>query len=490
MPSVFTPHRLAAAAACVFIAQTSLASSLAPQSVGEITFVIGASRIVSGSGSVAPVVRGMPVHVSDRIETTEGGHALVRFVDGATVSVRPNSRLHIETYQFDAAQPHNSAIRLQLEEGVARSVTGKGGEAAKDRFRLNTPIAAIGVKGTDFIVSANEQSVRVAVQSGAVVVSPFGTGCRADALGPCATDGARTLSADMGSVMLELQRQQNAPRLLPAPGPDMALARSGKGEVVVAASEAPTVLPIKASDPAAEARAMRTVSTLVVDEPPQSLAQTPVPTPAPAPVEKPTTPVTVAPEPPPTVVAAVPDPVVVTPVVPEPVVVVLPPATMVWGRWSWTAPQPGTTTVSYEEAIQGGRKSTVGNTMYALFRPEPAGLFVMPSQLGRVEFTLRDAEAQFTNKLGKTEAALVSGGSLGIDFSASKFSTTLSFSNSTVGSFGLQAGGSIRDDGIFSVTTTDGKVAGAVTADGKEAGYLFEKLTPVGTFNGLTRWGR
>ena len=310
MPSVFTPHRLAAAAACVFIAQTSLASSLAPQSVGEITFVIGASRIVSGSGSVAPVVRGMPVHVSDRIETTEGGHALVRFVDGATVSVRPNSRLHIETYQFDAAQPHNSAIRLQLEEGVARSVTGKGGEAAKDRFRLNTPIAAIGVKGTDFIVSANEQSVRVAVQSGAVVVSPFGTGCRADALGPCATDGARTLSADMGSVMLELQRQQNAPRLLPAPGPDMALARSGKGEVVVAASEAPTVLPIKASDPAAEARAMRTVSTLVVDEPPQSLAQTPVPTPAPAPVEKPTTPVTVAPVPPPTVVAAVPDPVV------------------------------------------------------------------------------------------------------------------------------------------------------------------------------------
>ena len=33
-----------------------------------------------------------------------------------------------------------------------RSITGQWGEAARDRFRLNTPIAAIGVRGTDFIV--------------------------------------------------------------------------------------------------------------------------------------------------------------------------------------------------------------------------------------------------------------------------------------------------------------------------------------------------
>ena len=48
----------------------------------------------------------------------------------------------------------------------------------------------------------------------------------------------------------------------------------------------------------------------------------------------------------------------------------------------------------------------------------------------------------------------------------------------------------MRDDGIFAVRTPDGRVAGALTMDGKEAGYFFERNVPLGTFIGITRWGR
>jgi hypothetical protein len=33
-------------------------------------------------------------------------------------------------------------------------------------------------------------------------------------------------------------------------------------------------------------------------------------------------------------------------------------------------------------------------------------------------------------------------------------------------------------------------VAGALTRDGKEAGYLFSKDVSAGTFRGVTLWGR
>lgn len=484
---------LLSASACL----SAWASTDPSASVGEVTFVIGASRLIDAKGNVAPIVRGMQIRPSDRIETGDSGHTMVRFVDGGSISVRPNSRLAVDTYRYDPANPKDSAVKFQLEEGMARSITGKAGEAAKDKFRLNTPIAAIGVKGTDFIVSANIERVRVAVQSGAVVVSPFDAGCRVDGTGPCANGSARTLSADMGAMMLEIQRQHQIPTMLPAIGSEFA--RQGRTEVPIArpvVTDTPVVA--RLPDSTTEARAAITVATLTanesakpplppppvetpsVEEPPVVVAPPPAPTPAPPVVEPPKVdpPVVITPEPPVVVVVA-PSPPPSTPPAP---------ATMVWGRWSWAAALPGTIAVAYDEASQD-RKVTVANSTYGLFRPEPAGLPVFPSHLGQVEFNLRDAEAQYV-KAGITSPASVAEGLLSVDFGAARFSTALALQHESTGVVGLQASGTIRDDGIFATSTANGKVSGALTFDGKEAGYLFERNAAGGVFQGLTRWMR
>ena len=51
---------------------------------------------------------------------------------------------------IDEANPSDSQVKLNLIEGTARAVSGEAAKAAKERFRLNTPIAAIGVRGTDY----------------------------------------------------------------------------------------------------------------------------------------------------------------------------------------------------------------------------------------------------------------------------------------------------------------------------------------------------
>lgn len=408
----------------------------ASEKVGEVSFTIGVARLIDGAGRTSAVERGTSIHAGDRIETEEGGHVHIRFIDGAFVSVRPASRLMIETYRYDPVRPENSAIRLKLEQGVARSISGKGAELARERFRLNTPIAAIGVKGTDFVVLAESERVRVAVHSGAIVLTPFGAGCSPEALGPCETPAARLLSAEMGRVMLELERRQGVPQLIPVngtPSPDR--------------SNPP--LPQEPGGAARGAKASGEANTEVLAVQAVGAAQT----------------------------------LAVSPTAPP-----LPPPTLVWGRW-WAQPWPGDRmSLPFAEA-RADREVTVGNDQYVLFRPA-LPLPELVSNLGRVDFTLRDAQVHLVRG-GVAEAGRVDSAWLSVDFSARRFATGLTMSHPQAGVASLEADGNIRGaDGMFVVRNADGLVRGALTLDGKEAGYVFERYVPEGAFVGLTRWGR
>ena len=181
--------------------------------VGEVVFTVGpaqalgASNRNDGSAPVQSVLsRGHKLKVGDQLLTGAGGHVHVRFVDGAFVAVRPESQLLIEQYSYKPAQPDRSTVKFQLMQGTARSITGRAGEAAKDRFRLNTPLAAIGVRGTDFVVLTQETESRAVVNSGAIVVAPIGQGCSAEGLGPCSGISARELTPAMGDLMARVER--------------------------------------------------------------------------------------------------------------------------------------------------------------------------------------------------------------------------------------------------------------------------------------------
>ncbi len=187
----------------------------ASAAVGTVTFAAGDARIETpgGASAATPLAKGAQVLVGQTIVTGAGGHVHIRFVDDAFVAVRPNSQLAVDDYHYDAHDPAASRVKFTLNGGTGRLITGKGGQANKQGFRLNTPVAAIGVRGTDFVVRASSERTLVAVQQGAVVVSPFANGCTADGSGPCSGALARQLTASLAGTYLE-QRGQDAPRLV------------------------------------------------------------------------------------------------------------------------------------------------------------------------------------------------------------------------------------------------------------------------------------
>lgn len=406
--------------------------------VGEVTLAVGPATRTSADGVPEPVQRGTRVMPGDRLDTAEGGMVHVRFIDGALVSLRPASRLWVEDYRYDPRQVSQSMVKFRLEQGVARAISGAAAEGAKERFRLNTPLVAIGVRGTDFVVRTSEQATTASVNQGAIVMAPFDSGCLAQALGPCSSPGARLLSADMGHVLVEFRPQLNQPEIRPMSSTMLARGDGPEAPQAAAAPGASTTVAVRSSQPAPD----DALSAALV----QGLVRT----------------------------ASVTS------------VDVTPPALM-WGRWS-DAAMAGDISVASAQAAQA-RSVTVGDSNYGLYRAENGSSTLVPG-LGAYNFSLQQSSAQFNGATGVVAAA-VQGGQLSIDFVNRAFSTSLSVSSQPTGVVSLSGAGFVREDGIFVDRSVAGQaIAGATALDGKTAGYLFEKAAAGGTLSGITLWSR
>lgn len=418
-----------------------LAAPAAAQQVGQVSLLIGSARVVKADGSRAVLRQGDAITVGDRIETSANGHVHLRFVDKGAASVRPDSVLEIQAYHYDPANPSANEVRLKVAQGISRSISGAATEADKSRFRLNTPLAAIGVRGTDFIVQSTPEQVRATVAAGAIVLTPLGGGCKADGLGPCLGRAGQQLSADMGRMMLELRQGEAAARVVPAAevllaaAPAKHEARTAEQAVAIAAAQ-PDSRSTLNDRAAAQMLAIAPVDARQLNTPPSMDAE------------------------------------------------------LLWGHWEWVKnPDP-----MYVERAQAevGRHRTVGDGHSILYRkngPASAEAVFQNPGVERLDFRLTRGEASYIEG-GKAEAAQIHGATLSVDFLNRRFATALALSAPTTGSVELRLGGGIHSDGTFSVRDDGQWVAGAIATNLKEVGYWFERQVGGGKFRGRTLWGR
>lgn len=420
--------------------------------VGTVSLVLGRATIESGSGKLSRAVKpGSQVRVHDQIVTSTNGHVHIRFVDDALVSVRPDSRLEITRYDYDPARPTLSTVKFDLIEGITRAISGKAAKAARQRFRLNTPIAAIGVRGTDFTVSAKAGSTRALVNEGSIVLAPFSEDCRADAFGPCSTNSIELSSATM--EVIELDGSTPLPRLVPAAdAQNMTAMRTGVQQAIRRSQGADEASSTEDNG----VRVEELSAVLVTDNATSDLAKSASQLPANFT---------------PTQAIAIAD---------------VADRQLIWGRYSnGGLDAQERITLSFDEA-RNGREVTVGNLDYGLFRSEN-GSKRLDKGLTVVSFGLSSAQA-FYNSSSGVVAMKVGGGTLDIDFQENSFATLLNLSHSLTGELEFVASGRLFDGGYFHSRTESQRVAGAVSLDGTEAGYFFEQQLQHGDIQGLTLW--
>lgn len=213
-----------------------------------------AAQVLYVSGKVTAggvdLKKGDSITVGALIETSAEGHLYMRAIDGGFLVVRSNSKAIVSSY--DVAASKQVQIKIELLEGTARSITGTAAQQDKDGFRFNTPVAAIGIRGTDFTVRTNDQETVISVASGAVAVSPLSDTCLASGFGPCTGDFVVDLNAtDRGFLRVvkgvqvpELIKDSSQAPSAPIPG-ETSSATGGSGtETASASGGSPELAPV------------------------------------------------------------------------------------------------------------------------------------------------------------------------------------------------------------------------------------------------------
>ena len=120
---------------------------------GTIQQLSGTISVQKPDGAVRVLTRQSEVTKGDTLNTEKDSYAQVKFADGGIVTLKPNSRIKLDDFNFDEKEPAKDSSTLSLLKGGLRMITGLIGKRGNpDAFKANTVTATIGIRGTTFTV--------------------------------------------------------------------------------------------------------------------------------------------------------------------------------------------------------------------------------------------------------------------------------------------------------------------------------------------------
>lgn len=133
---------------CLLYAQMAEAETRnAEVRIGQILFVHGSARIINIRGEIRTAKAGSFVALGDKVITEAASSLQIQLSDTTYFAVRPKSEVVLDQYQY-LNKPEDK-VETSVIRGGLRSITGSVGDRNKRAFRLKTPVATIGIRGTD-----------------------------------------------------------------------------------------------------------------------------------------------------------------------------------------------------------------------------------------------------------------------------------------------------------------------------------------------------
>jgi hypothetical protein len=206
---------------------------------GQVQHLSGMLYVQRPDGSIRLLSEKSKVLVGDVVSTERDTYAQLNMTDGGKITLRPNTQLRIEGYQFSEKEPENDNFVFSLLKGGLRAVTGLIGKRInRDAYLLRTATATVGIRGTDFNAievppgsspAAPKPGVYVVVTDGLVTVSSGNVELLAGA-------GQTAFSSDPNLPAVIIPPPPNLPEIDPPPsfGSDNPTAiNGGEGDACV-----------------------------------------------------------------------------------------------------------------------------------------------------------------------------------------------------------------------------------------------------------------
>ena len=147
------------------------------EAIGIVLTTTGLVEARDASGTIRTLTRRSEIFEQDTILVGADGYGQVKMVDDARISFKPNTEFTFNQYDTDADPATPDSAIMSMVRGGFRTISGSIGDQDQDTYRLDTPMATIGIRGTN--------------HEGLIVGNDLFTGVY---------DGGTTISNDEGSV--------------------------------------------------------------------------------------------------------------------------------------------------------------------------------------------------------------------------------------------------------------------------------------------------
>lgn len=117
----------------------------------RVVYTRGSATAARQDGDVRSLEKDSDVFEGDTVNTGPGSYVRLRYDDGATMLLRPSTRLEVAEYR-NTGDPDTESALLNLVKGGFRTVTGAIGSTNRGSYSVRTPVATIGIRGTDYSV--------------------------------------------------------------------------------------------------------------------------------------------------------------------------------------------------------------------------------------------------------------------------------------------------------------------------------------------------
>lgn len=123
---------------------------------GTVDEVSGSATVAGEDGSTTAVAVGLKIYEKDTVSTGHDAEVHIATEDGAFMALRPDTVFRVDEYRAEGGESDRTFVSLLT--GALRSVTGWIGKHDHAAYRITTPTATIGVRGTDHEVTVIDKA--------------------------------------------------------------------------------------------------------------------------------------------------------------------------------------------------------------------------------------------------------------------------------------------------------------------------------------------
>ena len=143
-------------------------SALAADIAGRIIMARGDVQAINDEGVIRQLKRRDSIYNHEVIKTGKESKVQIRFIDNALLALKAESELNIKAYVYSATDEEDNQVLMELVAGGFRTLTGKIGKGNKEAYKVDTPVASIGIRGTLYDVQISFDKILAGVWKGGI----------------------------------------------------------------------------------------------------------------------------------------------------------------------------------------------------------------------------------------------------------------------------------------------------------------------------------